>query len=62
MNDPGFWLLIAATIAAGLAAGIVVTLIYLADKHDREVVDPVWADFFATGVAPRRHRRAFRHH
>lgn len=62
MSDPGFWLLVFATLAAGFAAGITVALIYLADKRDREVVDPMWSDFFASGVDYRRHRRAFRSH
>lgn len=34
MSDTGFWLLVAATFAAGLAAGIVVAVIYLADREE----------------------------
>lgn len=61
-EDPGFWWLIGATLAAGIAVGVTCSLIYLAGKHQRQQYepDPVWAEFHRTGVQPRTHRRPFR--
>lgn len=62
MTDPGFWLLFVATLAAGIAAGIAMTLLYLADKRERErnELDPAWLEFHRSGIQPRRHRPPYR--